>query len=177
MKRDLSDWKDTFMDQKNPEALGKIWGSVTDIRTILIPDDEIADIGCCHGHMWKALGKPKNYTGFDFSQVNIDTARGLWPTVRFEVGNLFEMTGSWDVVICSRVLMHLPDFELAVERLKGMARRKLVIVIPLGQDKVMVEDAGKGRHTYFRTFKESRVLATGGKITKHGRYSTVIYDR
>ncbi len=165
----MEDWRDTFMDQRNPHALGKIWPNVVDISNQLRPDEEMADIGCCRGHMYGALNH-HGYTGFDFSADNIKAAKA-------EVGNLFEMTGSWDFVLCCRVLMHLPNFEIAIERLKAMAKRKLVVVIPIGTPKLSIEAAGAGKKTYFQTFSEQRVLDTGGTIIKHPKYSTVIYDR
>ena len=172
----MDDWQDTFMDQINPQAMGKIWANVVDIKAELLPEEEMVDIGCCKGHMYEALNHSK-YTGIDFSPDNIAAARGEYPEAKFEVGNLFELTGSWDFVLCCRVLMHLPDFEVAIERLKNLARRKLVVVIPIGPKGNVSIEQYKYKKTYFQTFSINRVLDTGGRIIRHPKYSTVVYDR
>ena len=172
----MSDWQDTFMDQDNPQAMGKIWANVVDIKNLLLDEDDLVDIGCCKGHMFEALNHP-NYTGIDFSQDNIDFAKAEYPEAKFEVGNLFDLTGSWDFVLCCRVLMHLPDFEVAIEKLKSLARRKLVVVIPIGHKGSFSVEQHKYKKTYFQTFSVNRVLDTGGRIIRHPKYSTVVYDR
>ena len=177
MKPDMSDWRSTQMKQRNPHNLDKIQKSIDDIKKILRPEDDLLDIGCYHGHLYKKLGHEK-YTGMDLFDHNVERARNLNPGVKFLQGDVFSLEGKWDVIVCCRVLMHLPNFEDAVKRLRSCTRRRLAVVIPTsGTERCDTEtNEQENEKTYFRTFSREEVIATGGKILPHDKYSTVFYD-
>ena len=166
-------WKTSAMGQDKPNKLTKIEKNLDDIKAILLPDDDLLEVGCFHGDLYRALGH-ENYTGMDLFEDNVIEARKKNPGVRFLRGDLFELTGKWDVIVCCRVLMHLPDFGLAIERLRSCIKRKLIIVIPTGtEDTCALEPSG----VYFRMFSKKTVLDSGGVLKEYlNRYSTVIYD-
>jgi SAM-dependent methyltransferase len=164
-------WKSTAMFQSNPHFLKKIYKNIDDLKEFLKPDDELLDVGCGHGHLCPRLGHEK-YTGIDLFPENISEAKRLHPAGKFEVGDLFELKGQWDVVFCSRVLIHIPNFEQAVKTLRACAKKYCLVTLPIGGD---VCDLGRDG-AYFRTFSEATIGATNPiEIRAHDLYSTIIY--
>jgi 2-polyprenyl-3-methyl-5-hydroxy-6-metoxy-1,4-benzoquinol methylase len=161
------------MRQRNPHLLHeKLSANLKDIKPLLVKRDELIDVGCGEGHLYKALGHAK-YTGIDRDLVSIKLARNAWPSVDFRNMDLYDLKGSWDVVVCSRVLVHLPDFEGAMKVLRRCARKYCVIIVATGPDRVEFESRN---NVYFRTFSEGTLRSVGDCVIKdHQSYSTVIY--
>ena len=174
----MEDWKEAYCGQSNPHNLKKISANLDDFRKILKPEHTFLDVGCHMGHVYDYLGRPEKYKGIDLSAALVKQARHDYPGADFEAKNLYGLEGSWDVILCCRVLMHLPDFEGAVEKLKSCARKYLVLVIPIGADAVNVENDRTTKKSYFRTFSRQTILKTGAtEIIKHEPYSTIIYKK
>ena len=163
------------MAQSNPRSSKKLKDPLAAIKERILPQDSILDVGCYHGFMYEWLGHPKDYLGIDLFQENVDTARSNFPLGEFLQGDLFNLDVKRDFVICCRVLMHVPDFEVAIKRLRACANRKLAVVIPISQEWMSVEENALGK-VYFRTFAKQRVLDTGGEIIESSGYSAVFYD-
>ena len=174
VKDEMPGWKTPGMGQSNPGKLKKILGNIEDMKRLVLPEDTVLDVGCYHGHLSEHLGYAK-YAGMDLYEENVAQARETHPGFEFFQGDLFDLTGKWDVVICSRVLMHIPHFEIAVERLRSCCRKALIVLIPIGQDECSSVDVPGGK-VYFRIYPRERVVATGPQqIIKHAPYCTVIY--
>jgi trans-aconitate methyltransferase len=115
--------------------------------------------------------KPKNYTWVDYYHEVVAEARKRLPGIRFEVGDVFNLSGKYDLVYCSRLLIHLPRFTEAMKSLLSVTKKLCVITVKIGEDRV--EKFGK---VYFRWFSEKTLREAGDcKIIKHMKYSTVIY--
>lgn len=165
------------MYQRRPNELDKIAPSIRDLKGILSPEDTLLDAGCCEGHLYEYLGHDK-YTGIDIVPENIAAAKERLPNVRFEVWNVLELKEVWDVVFCSRVLMHLPNYEENVEMLRKIAKKKLVVVIPQRGSYTSIETNKLGvRGTVmFRSFSGAELGPSNPeKVIKHEKFSTVIY--
>ena len=161
--------------QRNPEHLKKIRPNIGDLRDILKAEDSLLDAGCCEGHLYETLAHEK-YAGIDIFPPNITKAKLRHPDADFRVGDILNLKSRWDVVFCCRVLMHLPDYEQNIERLKNTAKRLLIVVVPIGQEHLEVENI-KGASVEFRTYSEDRIRKTNpSSILKRHTYSTVIYD-
>lgn len=168
------------MYQKNPHALRKMHLCIRDLLEFLDPNDSLLDAGCCEGHLYENLTH-SNYTGIDIVPRNIEAAKARLPGVRFEVGDilkLHEKGEKWDIVFCSRVLMHLPNYEQNVESLRKIARKKLIVTIPMRGSFTDIEkhNVGKTGVVQFRSFSgEELKNPPPEKIIKHDFYSTVVY--
>ena len=73
-----------------------------------------------------------NYTGFDLCEKNISNARALFPSARFDVGNVFEIHApdrSFDFCFAHDLLEHLsiPAMELAVAEMCRVTRKALCV--------------------------------------------------
>lgn len=100
--------------------------------------DSILDVGCGEGflsaHLHAEL-KDVAFTGVDASEGAIEFARDSFGDVGlFEVGDIFDLRfadNSFDVVVCSEVLEHLTDPAAAVRELLRVARKAVVLTVPL----------------------------------------------
>ena len=81
--------------------------------------------------------------GYDVTALDIE-ARDNWESLKEKenltlvVGDIFEHTvdslphEKYDVVICSEVLEHLPEYRKAFETLKNTATQRIIITVPHG---------------------------------------------
>ncbi len=73
-----------------------------------------------------------NYTGFDLCATNVENARAMFPHVRFEIGNVFEIPAadkSYDFCLTHDLLEHLsiPGLQAAVDEICRVTRRAISI--------------------------------------------------
>lgn len=172
----MNDWKAAFCGQDNPYKLSKLKKNLEDFRAVWSPEDSLLDVGCNVGNIYKELGRPEKYFGIDLNADLISKARADYGD-KFEVGDLYELDKSADVVLCSRVLMHLPDLEPAIRKLRSAARKHCVLFIPVStEDSCDIELRSDGLFSYFRAFSEKTLREQGDcVIHEHQPYSTVIY--
>ena len=96
----------------------------------------------------------KSMSGCEF-QV-LDLTRECWPEGR-----------QFDLVLCSEVLEHLPDWKAAVRHLIRMARKHLLITVPSGPIRTMDRMVGHLQH--FQCPELSAVLTENGCVVEHAR--------
>ena len=73
--------------------------------------------------------------------------------------------------------MHLPDFEKNVEILRKIARKKLVVIIPMRGSYTSIEMHGLGAVVMFRSFSGADLAESRpNRVIKHEKFSTVIYS-
>lgn len=97
----------------------------------------VLDVGCYGGYVYDYLAKHVfpdpamlNYTGVDIQERAVAAAARIHaecPNAHFQKADLFNLgasfaPGSFDAVVCYRVMIHLPDFEVAVRNLCQTAR-------------------------------------------------------
>jgi hypothetical protein len=78
------------------------------------------------------LGCRLDYTGLDICRMNVENARALYPAVRFDIGNVFEIKApnrSYDLCFVHDLLEHLSPEGLnkAVEEMCRVTRRALCV--------------------------------------------------
>ncbi len=106
-----------------------------------IKDGEtILDAGCGEGTIGLLLAERSiNSTGIDISEKNVRAAndkareKGLDQFVIFSIGdaeNLPFPDASFDVVVSSHVLEHLPNFDKGWLELQRVARKRIVLALP-----------------------------------------------
>lgn len=97
----------------------------------------VLDAGCGEGFVTDYLARRDSslrLTGVDRSRKAIAYAEDMFgERARFRMGNLYKLPfsdNSFDVVLCSEVLEHLDDADLATRELIRVARRHVVITVP-----------------------------------------------
>jgi len=82
------------------------------IENLRLANPRILDLGCATGWLSCQLAKLGDVVGIDIADASIYEARDRYPGIRFECGDLSQMTGfneSFDVVVCLETLSHVPD--------------------------------------------------------------------
>ena len=162
----------------------------------------ILDVGCYGGYLLDFLQKRMDlppdafrYKGIDIQANAIEAAKAAHSGIEgaeFSVGDIFklkenEKEGAYDVVWCSRVLIHLPNPEKCIENLIHVAKKKLLIVLKISDrsscKKIMETDLDNGNQVvyFFRCFSEKDISTVAKTLHLHYKinygepYSTVIF--
>ena len=103
-----------------------------------IPRDtrSILDAGCDRGHWLSFVHTHRSIDtslGIDVAESRILEAQATYPKLDFQSGYLEELgiaPSSFDVVTSLEVLEHIPDWIGVLDRLLGIAKRRVVITVP-----------------------------------------------
>jgi ubiquinone/menaquinone biosynthesis C-methylase UbiE len=107
----------------NKKCVEKILSEVTEDM------ESVIDIGCGRGYFLEQLVKKgaKNIWGCDlFDAVPVQGTN-------YQKGNIEHLPfddKSFDVVICSHILEHVKDFDKAVNEIKRIAKKKVIVTVP-----------------------------------------------
>ena len=98
------------------------------------PKDKILEIGCNTGEFCWLLKEKYNTTplGVDINSHAISIAREKYPDIKFQVKDLFELEGNYDVIYMQHVIEHLEEPKRALIKLKKHLtdKGKLIITCP-----------------------------------------------
>lgn len=136
--------------------------------------ESILEIGCGMGetvNLCKKMIPHAKVTGNDFSDTAINKARELYPDIAFIACDAMELTGKYDLVICSQTLEHVDEPEKMVRKIKELGKR-VFITVPWPNSGL---DNGVHWHInrfYPEDFKEW--LGEGVTITRVGKNHMVI---
>lgn len=100
--------------------------------------ESVLDAGCGEGALTVMLAKKGALaTGTDISRPNIEAAIAYAKSsnlkIPFEVADLEKQPfpdNSFDVVVCSHVLEHIPDFDAGLHELMRVTRKRVVFAVP-----------------------------------------------
>ena len=163
----------------------------------------ILDVGCYGGYLYDYLRAGVFETDEDFEYVGIDVdmssvlaakeAHGDASNATFCYGDVLAPDlayfQAFDIVWCSRVLIHIPHFERAFYNLCDMARAAAVIVLRVRDEaqcaKILETDAQTGKEAVYYTRSvtpqmvedAARLAGVDFKIITRGAYDTVIAER
>lgn len=104
--------------------------SIAEIEKNLV-GDSILDIACGHGFLARKLVSKYTVTAADYN-VPHDTKK-KYPDVMWLVADVLSVPckdAVFDTVICAHTLEHVLDIQLAIEELRRVARKRLIVVVP-----------------------------------------------
>jgi SAM-dependent methyltransferase len=157
---DVQDWC------ANPQHID-LQPQLSTLHQVYRPEYSVLDVGCYAGYVYDWLKpKPRHYLGVDILPEAIDAARQLHPGVDFKVGDIFALEDRADLVFCSRVLIHIPYFERAVESLCRAANQWVVLILALGSKDSCDRIHGDYDTYYFRRFSRETVHKVCGQFGK-----------
>ena len=159
----------------------------------------VLDVGCYGGYLLdylhgaNALSGEDSYLGLDVDASSVDAATKAHTIdrARFEVGDVYRLGAlgrTFDYVWCSRVLIHLPYFQLALLNLLKVTRRKLYLTILVGREgckKIHIKDLFTKEESsyYYRTVSIERIEAVARPIPftvdsfAAESYALVVFDK
>src|SRR4051812_47033319 len=111
------------------------------------------DAGCAQRFLLEAVADTFHVPGFgcDISDAVIEANQLARPDLAFRVLDLTQETWpdrQFDLVVCSEVLEHIPDWRNALANLARMTRKHLLITVPSGPLRTM--DRLVGHHQHFQ---------------------------
>lgn len=140
-------WESIYLGQYNgARSLHKIRYNLEHMTTLIRQFEypSILDAGCFEGYVFDWLKghyeKDFKYVGFDIEQSFIKTAKKRLLDEGFDItfkqGDIYKHDsdlGKFDIVFCSRVLIHLPDIEKALQSLIKYTNKYLVLTMYLSE--------------------------------------------
>lgn len=147
----------------------------------IIPNGSILDAGCGEGVISLLLAERGiASTGMDISEPNIIAARqaaeqrGWTELTTFATGDAEHLPcadRSFDTVISSHVLEHLPDFDQGFRELCRVARKRVIVALPTCLNFSAAALLG-GDHGYWKLSKRSLVALPKGLLRIVGHVFT-----
>ncbi len=141
------------------------------------PGLSVLDAGCGEGVISLLLAERGiASTGVDLSLPNVERAqaeaekRGVGNLASFVVGDAEHLPfpdKSFDIVISSHVLEHLPDFDRGWQELCRVARRRIIVALPTGLNFCALALLG-GDHGYWQLSKKSLIAIPWGAMRTLG---------
>ena len=109
-----------YQERYHDSAVARAWDDAFSdlVRSEVVEGDRVLDLGCGPASLWEhwaRLPTLRNLTGVDLSPGMIDEARRRHPDGDFRVARAHELPfpdGSFDVVVVSAVLHHIPPSHL-----------------------------------------------------------------
>jgi 2-polyprenyl-3-methyl-5-hydroxy-6-metoxy-1,4-benzoquinol methylase len=110
------------------------------IARLVKPGETVLDAGCGEGVLaWYLAERGALVTAMDISKPNLDNARaflekkgvmGRVTLARGDAENLPFPDASFDWVVSSHVLEHLPDFDRGLSEIRRVAKRRAIVALP-----------------------------------------------
>jgi SAM-dependent methyltransferase len=166
-------WRDVYGDM---QEVGPVHRHLRrQLRRILagLEFDAVLEVGCGAGHNFGLLrgdGRATPLTGIDVSEEALRRARTRMPDADLRLLDVQRerLEGTWDLVFASLVLEHLEDDMAALEGMRSMAGRWLVLSTIAGdfdRYRPWEEQVGHVRN-YRRGELEAKVEAAGFEVER-----------
>lgn len=128
------------------------------------PGMTFLDVGCGMGHALRSLRQMDPeiaYRGVDIDEGKLGLARECFPGVEFRTGDVERLEGvaPAEAVLCYMLLLHLENYEKALESLARVCRRHLLVRTLLAPEEYRIERYRKdGIKFWYNMYEEDRFV-------------------
>jgi ubiquinone/menaquinone biosynthesis C-methylase UbiE len=130
--------QDLFYGTKRGHLLGSLAREeeVLSLLQRIKPEESLLEVGCSEGHyLHKMKGKCKRTVGVDIEEERIEEAKARNQETEFYLiephkGLPFK-DREFDWVLCTEVLEHVPDWQKTLAEVKRLAKKFVLLTIPL----------------------------------------------
>ena len=143
-------------------------------------NDFFLEVGCAQGHFEKAASKHSNNVfGTDYSFENLPATKRKCRKAGFVGVNAESLpfkAGLFDLVLCTEVLEHVPDWKAAFKELQRVAKHKIVVTVPLEKGyfwRSLSKFKGMDTRGHLHKLDSSDLVRKAGKNWKIARYEIV----
>lgn len=123
-----------------------------------IVGSSVLDVGCGNGFLSRLLAQSKTVVGCDINPPSDSTENLIFKRARVEQLPFEER--SFDTVVCAHTLEHVQNFSGAVAELRRVAKRRLIVIVPMQRPHQFTFDL----HLHFFPYKHSLLLAMGTQV-------------
>ena len=105
--------------------------TIRKILSIINPKSQkLIDVGCGNGYLIKKITNVKNKYGCDvFDEKDFKFSK-YFKYSKQDIKNINFENQFFDTVICCHTIEHIPDINKAINELKRIAKKELIIVVP-----------------------------------------------
>jgi SAM-dependent methyltransferase len=139
-----------------------------------LPFDSLLEVGCAQPYLLAEIARRfpgRRLTGGDIAASVIDQNARLFPSIEFRRLDIQtdRLEGAYDVVVCSEVLEHLPDYRAALRNLKASGLKHLIVTVPASPLFPIDRHVGHLRH-FPGNEMEGALEAEGFRILRSWRW-------
>lgn len=162
----------------NPRLIDKVQKNWKPLVAVLKSGDSLLDVGCYGGYLYDyflSQGIGLEYTGIDTNKAAIEAAhKAHGEALTFSCVDAHRVQGTWDYVMASRVLMHVPDPGALAAHLATLATKAFYFVLQNSKStKARQQRVKSGERYLFMDTCEKDIRSWGAKrIFNAGTYST-----
>jgi hypothetical protein len=122
--------------------------------------DSLMEVGCAQPYLLAEIARRfpgRHLAGADIAAPVIEHNRRLFPSIEFQRIDIQtdRLGRAYDVVICSEVLEHLPDYAAALRNLRTSGLKHLIVTVPASPLFPIDRHVGHVRHFPGRVLEHS----------------------
>lgn len=147
------------------------WKFFSDFYMLWLQDNtsgnaDILDAGCGDGINLEFLStiKGASVEAYEYNPVRVDRAREKYPEIKVSLTDLTaikDKTKKFDIILCSQVLEHIKDDQLALTELKSILKPKGILILGVPNE-----------GCFFAQLRNNKLEPKIGKTTDHVQFYT-----
>jgi 2-polyprenyl-3-methyl-5-hydroxy-6-metoxy-1,4-benzoquinol methylase len=166
---------------KNPTSIDKIRFMYDYVAGHIDDGDKVLDAGCYGGYfdtyLREVSGLKIKYTGIDLYEDAIEEAKALHKgKIDLRCQDAYTIKGKWDVVVASRLLMHVPRPQDLISQLSSVAKREFMFIVPYSKrDKQEMQVLVNKDEYLFWSFCDDTLSEWGARIVHRSKDGAAKY--